>query len=142
MAEQPNRAADRTPVDAQVVPEHLGLPLDHRQQARAGTQQGGLAGAVRSLEQHDLAAGDVEVDAGEGGEAAKESNGGPEADGGGHGDGTNGTGGRGPSSMRAAVASRPGTARPGSAGGPVRSPGMGKRRFDWRTVARGVGKTL
>ena len=122
MAEQPNGAADRPPVAGQIMAEDLGLPLRDREQAGAGPEEAGLAGAVGPLEQDDLPAGHVEVDAGEGGEASEESDGGPEADGWAHGDVSNATGEDDGSSMQ----------------------GAGRRRLvlDWRLVARGIGKTL
>src|SRR3954471_11514058 len=92
MTEQPNGAADRPPVAGQIMAEDLGLPLRDREQAGAGPQDAGLAGAVGPLEQDDLAAGHVEVDAGQGGEASEESDGGAEADGEGHDDVSNATG--------------------------------------------------
>ena len=56
-------------------PEHPHLPASEPGEAGAGAQQGGLAGAVRPAEQHDLTPHDVEVDAGEGGEAVQEHDG-------------------------------------------------------------------
>ena len=66
-------------------------PID-RHQAGAGAQQRGLAGAVRALEQDDLAGRHVEIDAGQGGEATEERDGAAEVDDGLHGDVANGTG--------------------------------------------------
>src|SRR5262249_20630201 len=94
MAEQANGPADRPPVTTQIVAEDLGLPLRDREQPGAGAEEAGLTGAVGPLEQDDLAPGHVEVDAGKGGEASEEGDGGPEADGRGHGDDLNATGAR------------------------------------------------
>src|SRR5205807_6746882 len=117
-----NGPADRPPIGAQIMAEDLGLPVRDREEAGAGAQDAGLAGAVGPLEQDDLAAGHVEVDAGEGGEASEESDGGPETDDWVHGDASNATGDDAGSSMQ-----------------------RGRRRrliLDWQTAARGVGKTL
>ena len=74
VAEEPDAAADGAALAGvgQVVAEHDGLARRDRQQPGARTQQRRLAGAVRSPQEHDLAAADVEVDAGEGGEAAEQ----------------------------------------------------------------------
>src|SRR4051812_4452603 len=125
MTEQPNGTADRPPVAGQIMAEDLGLPLRDREEPGARAEEAGLAGAVGPLEQEDLPAGHVEVDAGEGGEASEESDGGPEADGEAHGDSVNATGEDAGSSMQ------------GSAGRGGRT-----LKLDWRQVARGVGKTL
>ena len=132
MAQEPNRAPHAPAIAPQIVAEHLGGAFGDRQQARAGTQEAGLAGAIGPLEQQDPAPFDVEIDAGEGGEAAKKGNGGPEADGRGHGDAANATGGPSSSSMQGPVRAVA-TGRPGRH---LASPGV-----DWRQIARGIGKT-
>ena len=84
MAEQADPAANGSRIADQVGAEHLGLAGRHPQQAGAGAQQAGLAGPVGSLEQHDLAPGHVEVDAGEDREPANQGDSGAEADDGVH----------------------------------------------------------
>src|ERR1700749_3316470 len=70
------------------------LAPDDGDQPGDGPQEGGLAGAVGSAEQHDLARADVEVETGESGEAAEQADGSTEADDRVHEDRGNGTGGR------------------------------------------------
>src|SRR5690606_8513168 len=67
-------------VPDEVLAEHGRGPRGHGDEPRADPQQGGLAGAVRTPEQQDLAAPDVEIDAGEGGEAAEQGDRGAESD--------------------------------------------------------------
>ena len=66
-------AADRAPVAREVVAEHDDASRPHREQARAQAQQRGLARTVRAREQHDVAGVDLEVGAGERGEATEEA---------------------------------------------------------------------
>ena len=80
MAEQSHPPPDAPAIVPQVVAEHEGIALDHGQQAGQRPQQRGLPGAVRSPEQHDLPAGDVEVDTGQRGEAAEQRDRGAEVD--------------------------------------------------------------
>src|SRR3954447_22460153 len=61
--------------------DHGRLAVDDRDKPGTRPQEGRLAGAVRALYEDDLARGDVEVDAGQGGEAAEEGNGGVQMDG-------------------------------------------------------------
>ena len=77
----------------QVGAEDFGTALDDGQEAGTGAQEAGLPGPVGSLEQHDLTPVDVEVDAGQDGEAPDEGDGAAEADGGADHDGSNGTSG-------------------------------------------------
>ena len=84
VTEEGHPATDRPPVTTQVMAQHLGLSRRDGDQARAGAEEGGLPRAVRPLEQHDLAARDVEVDACEGGKSAEERDRGAKADGGSH----------------------------------------------------------
>src|SRR3954447_7712693 len=67
-------------VAGEVVAEHRGLPRVERDQAREQPEQRGLAGAVRARQEDDLAADDVEGDAGQCREAADEADGGAETD--------------------------------------------------------------
>ena len=55
-------------------------------------QERGLARAVGAGEEHDIALGHVEIDAGEGGEAAEQADGGAELDDEGHGPSTGAAG--------------------------------------------------
>ncbi len=84
MAQQPHQRSDRAPVGHQVHTQHAGLAVDHGHQARAGAQQRGLASSVGSLQQHDLAGCDVEVDAGQRGKATEQADRGAESDDGVH----------------------------------------------------------
>ena len=69
------------PVAAQVVAQHGRLAVDDGDEAGARPQQRRLPGAVGPLYEHDLARGNVEIDAGQGGEAAEERDGGVQMDG-------------------------------------------------------------
>ena len=68
----------------EIVAEHRGLPGVQRHQSGEQPEQRGLPGAVRTREEHDLATGDVEVDAGQCREAPEEADGGAETDDGRH----------------------------------------------------------
>ncbi len=81
MAQQPHPATDGSAVGSQVVAEDLSLPRRDADQAGAGPQEGCLAGAVGAPDEDHLPWGDIEIDAGEGGEAAEEGHGRPEANG-------------------------------------------------------------
>ena len=80
VAQQGHVAAHRAPVAPQVMAENRRLAVDDGHQPGAGAQQGRLTRAVRTLDEDDLASGHVEVDAGEGGEAAEEGDGVTEMD--------------------------------------------------------------
>ena len=71
-------------VDREVVPEDLHLTAVDREQTGEHAQQRRLPGAVRPAQQHRLTARDVEVDPGEGGEAAEEADDGAQTDEGNH----------------------------------------------------------
>ncbi len=74
MTEQADPTADGAglaPV-GQIVTEHAGLPSGDREQPGAEPQKGGLAGAVRAAQEHDLTGRDLEVDPRKGGEPAQE----------------------------------------------------------------------
>jgi sortase A len=72
---------DGPSVDTQVVAEDDRGPVDEGDQPGDGAQERGLPGAVRPGEEHHLTRADVEVDAGEGGEASEEADGGAKVDG-------------------------------------------------------------
>jgi hypothetical protein len=57
---------------AKVVAQHGGGAPHHREQAGQAAQERGLAGAVRSAQEHDLSGGDLEVDARQRGEPTKQ----------------------------------------------------------------------
>jgi len=80
MAEHADAAADRPAVDAEVAAEDDAFAFDEGYETGADAEEGGLAGAVGPADEDDLARGDVEVDAGEGGKAAEEGDGAPEVD--------------------------------------------------------------
>ncbi len=92
MGEQPHPVTHGPSVGAQVHAQYPRLAIDHRHQARAGSKDGGLTGAVRSLQEHDLADTDIEIDAGQSGKAPEETDRTAETDNGLHGLGFNGTG--------------------------------------------------
>lgn len=75
VAEQSEPAPDGPAVVAEVAAEDHGLAAGDGQEPRAGAQDRGLAGAVRSFEVHDLPYADVEIDAGEGREATEQDDG-------------------------------------------------------------------
>ena len=85
VAEEPDAAADGPAVAAEVLAEDGGLASSHGEQAGERPQEGGLPGPVGAANEHDLTPVDVEVDAGEGGEAVEEDDRGAEADDGPHG---------------------------------------------------------
>src|SRR5439155_27341230 len=80
VAQQREVATVTPPVDREVDAEHLGLARPQRQESRDQAQQRGLAGPIRSRQQHDLSGGDVEVDARERRKAVEQADGGAEAD--------------------------------------------------------------
>ena len=61
--EQPDRPSHGSAVGHQIVAQHLGPAGLNPQQAGADPQQGRLAGAVGSLDEHDLALTDLEIGA-------------------------------------------------------------------------------
>ena len=77
-------AASAAAIASEVVVEHDRFARVERHEPCEQPQQRGLARAVRSREEHDLARGDVEIDPGEGGEAVEQADGGAETDDGGH----------------------------------------------------------
>ena len=80
VAEQAHLGPDGAPVRRQVDAEHDGLAPAHRHEPGAQPQERGLAGAVRSLQQHDLAPLDPQGGAGQGREAAEHHHGVAEVD--------------------------------------------------------------
>jgi sortase A len=88
VADERKLAADRSPVDPEIVPEDDSRALDNGDEAGAGAQQRRLAGAVRPRQEHHLTGSDVEVDAREGGEASEQADGGSEVDGEAHASGS------------------------------------------------------
>ena len=133
VTDQPDPPAHSPAVTPEIDPEHHRFAARHREQPGTDPQQAGLARAVRALHQDHLARRDVEVDAGECGEAAQESDGCTEADGGCHGFRGHGRGGGDLCSMR----------------GPIPKP-CSKRRHrsryrdgvDLRRAVGGLGRTL
>ena len=81
MADQGQLGTDGLAVGGQVVAEDDGRAGRQRQQAGQEPEQGGFPGAVGPRHQHDLALGDVEIDAGQGRIFAEEADGGPQIDG-------------------------------------------------------------
>ena len=65
VGEHPHVGADGTRIADEVDPGDRRLALDHRHEAGARAEERGLAGSVRALEEHDLALGDLQIDAGE-----------------------------------------------------------------------------
>ena len=84
MADEREVAARAAAVVGEIVAEHRGLPRVQRHQSGEQPEQRGLPGAVRTRQEHDLATGDVEVDAGQCREAPEEADGGAETDDGRH----------------------------------------------------------
>ena len=80
VGQQADPRPDPAAVGPEVAPQHAGVAVHHRHQSRAAAQQGGLARAVRTLQEHHLAGVDGEVGAGEGGEATDEGDGAAEVD--------------------------------------------------------------
>jgi sortase A len=80
VAQQPDVAPDWAGVPSQIVAEDDRLAAHDRNEARAGAEHRGLAGAVWTAEQDDLAPGHVEVDTGQRGEASEERDGGTKVD--------------------------------------------------------------
>ena len=103
--------ADVTPhggvVRGEVDPEDGGLARGDGQEAGAGSQEAGLAGPVGAHDDHHLALLEGEIDAGEGGEAAGESDRGTELDDRGHDLPHHGRGGGSRGSKRGRPATRP-----------------------------------
>src|SRR3984957_7001894 len=85
MAQQADVATDGGVVRGEIDPEDPGLPRRDRQEARTGSEQAGLARTIGPDHQDDLPGVEREIDTGEGGEAAGESDGSAELDDGGHG---------------------------------------------------------
>jgi hypothetical protein len=85
VAQQADRSAQPAAVAPQVVPQHLGLTVDDREQAGAGAQERALAGSVGPGQVHDLPSLDEEVGTGESGEPAEQDDGSGQTDGGRHG---------------------------------------------------------
>ena len=84
VADETEMAANRPPVDPQIMPEDDGRAFDDWYQSGAGAQQGGFPGTVWPRQEHDLADPHVEVDAREGWEASEQADGGAEVDSEGH----------------------------------------------------------
>ena len=82
VADQGQLGPDRLAVDGQVMTQDDAGAGGQGQQAGQEPEQGRLAGAVRPCHQHDLALGDVEVDAGQRRILAEEADGGPQMNGG------------------------------------------------------------
>ena len=72
MAEQADPRADRVAFGRQVEPEHPAAATHDREQTGAEPQQRGLAGPVRTAQQHDLAGADRERGPGQGGKATED----------------------------------------------------------------------
>ena len=86
-------AADRSSVTLEVVTEDDSLPPGDGDETGDGAQEGRLPGTIRALEEDDITALDVEIDAGERREPAQQADRGAEVDSGVHRDRENGTGG-------------------------------------------------
>ena len=71
VAHERERPANGAPVGGKVDAQHLRVAGAQREQSRAQAEQRGLARAVRTCEQHDLAGIHVEIGARERGEAAE-----------------------------------------------------------------------
>lgn len=93
MGEEPHPPAYTLAIVAKIVAEHHRFAGHDGDETRADTQQGGLAGTVRAVQQDDLPAADIEIDACKRREAAKEGDRGTEVDDGLHDDPPEGTGG-------------------------------------------------
>ena len=74
MPQQPDPPSYGARISHQICAQHHGLATDDAQQPGAGSQEAGLAGPVRALEQDDLAPRHVEVDACQNGEAPNQGN--------------------------------------------------------------------
>ena len=72
MTEEPDSGSHCARVGRKVAPEHDSLTGRQVSEPGAESEQGGLAGAVRTPDEHDLARRDVEVDSGERGEAPEQ----------------------------------------------------------------------
>ncbi len=74
MTEQPDPSADGTGLASvgEILTEHAGRAPGDGQQAGAQPQEGGLAGAVRAAQEHDLTGRDLQIDPGQCGKAAEE----------------------------------------------------------------------
>ena len=90
--EQADERTDGPAVGDQVDAEDQGVALGDGHESCTGAQQGGLASTVGSLQQHDLASGHVEIDAGQCGKATEQTDRSAESDDGVH-EQPNGTGG-------------------------------------------------
>ena len=64
MPEHPDVGADQLALGVEVESEHRSRAAGDRQQPGTHPQQRGLAGAVRTAQEHDLVGGDTEVGAG------------------------------------------------------------------------------
>ena len=87
MPEESDERADRCAVDREVVPEHGRMAADHRKQPGAEPQDAGLPGTVGTLEQHDLAALDAQIDPGQHRERSEDGHDAAQVDDGGDGAG-------------------------------------------------------
>ena len=85
VTEQADRPTEPAAVPPEVVAEHLGLPLDHPEEAGAGAEERALAGSVGPGQVDDLPSLDEEVGTGEGGEPAEQDDGSGQSDGRRHG---------------------------------------------------------
>ncbi len=93
MPQEADVAPDRRVVRGEIDPEDGGLTRGDRQKPSTGAQEAGLAGPVRPHDDGDLTLLEAEIDPGEGGEAAGESDSGAELDNRGHGLRPHGRGG-------------------------------------------------
>ncbi len=92
VAEESHTMAHGAPIGGEIDPENRGLPAGDGHQSGQGSQQCGLPRSVGSPQQHDPAGIDIEIDAGQSGEPAQQSDRSPEMD---HGRRLGGVGGGG-----------------------------------------------
>ena len=93
MTQEADVAPDGGVVHGEIDPEDGGLARGDGQKPSTGAQEAGLAGPVRPHDDGDLTLLEAEIDPGEGGEAAGESDSGAELDNRGHGLRPHGRGG-------------------------------------------------
>ena len=152
VTEETHPPSNRPAVPPEVVAQDDGFTADDGNEAGAGAQQRGLPGPVGASKEHDLAARDVEIDAGEGGETSEQRDRGAEADDRVHVDEPEATGGPGSAPNRAGLPSRPGhgsrrsarrtEGKPRQTAGKPRHQAPATRRTRLGRVLGAVGRTL